>query len=160
MTARANNAVESRRPARRIRAARAVAAMILFAGVAPIVNGQNQGNNSNNNSSNQNRSNPVPQILNEPNFGNYDTVFVERRLHALNVERQKQLVADTNKLVKLAQELHDEVAVANTGAWTPEQLHKIGEMEKLARSVKERMTTAVGETSPMVPGLPPVYPTH
>ncbi len=58
---------------------------------------------------------------------------------ALNVERQKQMVSDANKLLKLARELNDEVATANTGTFTPDQLHKIAEIEKLARSVRERM---------------------
>ena len=67
-------------------------------------------------------------------------------MRALNVERQKQMVADTNKLLKLAKELNDEVAAANTGSFTPDQLRKIGEIEKLAHSVRERM--AAGSAMP------------
>jgi hypothetical protein len=89
-----------------------------------------------------------------------DPVISERRMKALNVERQKQMVADANKLLKLAKELNEEVASTNTGAFTPDQLRKIGEIEKLARNVKERMTAASGSG----PGLlaPPtlVYPVH
>ena len=40
----------------------------------------------------------------------YDPVMMERRMRALNIERQKQMVADANKLLKLARELNDEVA--------------------------------------------------
>lgn len=90
---------------------------------------------------------------------NYDQIMMERRLRALNIERQKQMVADANKLLKLAKELNDEVATSNTGTLTPEQLHKIAEIEKLARSVKERMVAGVGQPQPVLP--PPnllVYP--
>ena len=70
------------------------------------------------------------------------------------------MVADTNKLLKLAKELNDEVAASNPGSLTPEQLHKIAEIEKLARSVKERMTAAVArpQPAPATPGF--IYPTH
>jgi hypothetical protein len=90
---------------------------------------------------------------------NYDQIMMERRVRALNIERQKQMVAEANKLLKLAQELNDEVAASNTGTLTPEQLHKIAEIEKLARSVKERM--ASGVTPPQPAPNPPnllVYP--
>ena len=35
------------------------------------------------------------------------TLMVERRMRALNIERQKQMVADADKLLKLARELND-----------------------------------------------------
>jgi hypothetical protein len=84
--------------------------------------------------------------------------MTERRLRALNTERQKLLVSDTNKLFRLAKELNQEVAASNPSAWTPDQLHKIAEIEKLAHSVKDRMTTAVGVPSPSI--FPPTvaYP--
>jgi hypothetical protein len=89
----------------------------------------------------------------------FDPVMAERRIRALNAERQKQMVSDANKLLKLARELNDEVASANSGAFTPDQLRKIGEIEKLARSVRERMTSGVGESNiAPAPGL--VYPVH
>jgi hypothetical protein len=72
-------------------------------------------------------------------------VLTERRLLAFNIERQKQMVADSEKLLKLAKELNDEVAAGNKGEWTLDQLHKIAEIEKLARNVRERMTHGVGE---------------
>jgi hypothetical protein len=92
--------------------------------------------------------------------GNYDPMMAERRLRALNIERQKQMVSDAAKLLKLAQELNTEVAAANSGAFTPDQLRKIGEIEKLARNVRERMTTAVGETPSVLPPPNLMYPVH
>jgi hypothetical protein len=67
----------------------------------------------------------------------------EMRLRALNVLRQKSLVEDTNKLLKLAAELNAEVSSAHPDALTSEQLHKLAAIEKLARSVKEKMSAPV-----------------
>jgi hypothetical protein len=92
------------------------------------------------------------------NDDDFDPVMAERRLRALNVERQKQLVADTNKLLKLAKELNDEVAATSSNSFTAEQLRKIGEIEKLAKSVRERMTQGVGEGQNTLPAPALVYP--
>jgi hypothetical protein len=67
----------------------------------------------------------------------------EARLRALNDDRQKKLVADTEKLLSLAAELNAELRGANFAALTPAQAHKVHEIEKLARSVKEKMSTSV-----------------
>jgi len=88
----------------------------------------------------------------------YDPMIAERRLRALNMERQKEMVSDTNKLLKLARELNAEVSGQKTEMLTPDQLHKIAEIEKLARNVKERMTSAVGETQTGIPPATIVYP--
>lgn len=101
------------------------------------------------------------QDLNSISMEETDPVMVERRILALNIQRQKQIVADTDKLLKLARELNEEVAQANTGTLTPDELHKVAEIEKLARSVRQRMTDAAGEVPAMLPLPPPVlYPTH
>jgi hypothetical protein len=67
----------------------------------------------------------------------------ERLLRALNADRQKSLVSDTNKLLRLVNELNAEIARANTGSLTPAQLHRVAEIEKLAHNVKEKMSTSV-----------------
>jgi len=82
-------------------------------------------------------------------------IMTESQLRELNLERQKQMVADANKLLKLATELNDEISAANRGTLTPDQLRKIAKIEKLARSVKERMTIGVGQPELLAP--PPVY---
>lgn len=69
-----------------------------------------------------------------------DPMFAERQLRALNVERQKSLVSDTDKLVKLAQELNTEIEGSNPSALTAGQLRKIGDIEKLAHNVKQKMS--------------------
>jgi hypothetical protein len=75
--------------------------------------------------------------------GNGDSAEVEKRLRALNAERQKSMVADTNKLLKLAQELQDEIGHTSPDALTPTQLRKVADIEKLAHSIKEKMSTSV-----------------
>lgn len=64
----------------------------------------------------------------------------EKRLHQINVERQKALVANTNRLLALVTELRDEIAKSNPGDLTPEQLRKVAEIEKLAHNIKESMS--------------------
>jgi hypothetical protein len=94
------------------------------------------------------------------NDDDMDPVMAERRMRALNAERQKEMVADANKLLKLAKELNSEVASTNSGAFTPDQLRKIAEIEKLAKNVRERMTSGTGETPSLLPPPTVVYPVH
>jgi hypothetical protein len=90
-----------------------------------------------------------------------DPAFSQRRMVALNIQRQKQMVADTDKLLKLAHELNDEVAAANNGSLTLDQLHKIAEIEKLAHNVRERMTEGIGQPSTLLPDASPtMFPNH
>lgn len=56
-----------------------------------------------------------------------------------NVERQKQLEADTQKLFLLAQQLKEEVAKSNKDQLSVAVVKKSEEIEKLAKSVKEKM---------------------
>lgn len=72
-----------------------------------------------------------------------DPVEEEKRLLALNAQRQKALVSDTNKLVRLANELGTEISRDNPTELTTAQLHKVAEIEKLAHSVKDKMSTSV-----------------
>lgn len=53
--------------------------------------------------------------------------------------RQAQIVADTNKLYQLAQELQAEVAKSNKNTLSLAVVKKAAEVEKLAKSLKERM---------------------
>ncbi len=53
--------------------------------------------------------------------------------------RQAQLVADTNKLYQLAQELQAEVAKSNKNTLSLAVVKKAAEVEKLAKSLKDRM---------------------
>lgn len=82
----------------------------------------------------------------DPNspFGQDPNSPEQKRIRALNVERQKSLVSDTEKLLKLARELNDELAQNTSGTMSPEQLRKVEEIGKLAKSVKEKMSFTAG----------------
>jgi hypothetical protein len=56
-----------------------------------------------------------------------------------NVDRQKQLVLETQKLLALATELKDDVDKSNKDTLSLDVVRKAEEIEKLARSVKEKM---------------------
>jgi hypothetical protein len=86
--------------------------------------------------------------------GNGDPTEAARRMRALNTMRQKALVSDTDKLLKLANELNAEIS-ANPETLSPEQLRKLATIEKLAHSVKEKMTTPVAGNPMYEPPLPP-----
>jgi hypothetical protein len=80
-----------------------------------------------------------------------DPVFVARQLKARNIERQKSIVNDTEKLLKLARELKTETDTGNQNELTQGELHKLAEIEKLARNVKQKMSISfVG--GPLPPG--------
>jgi hypothetical protein len=56
-----------------------------------------------------------------------------------NEQRQKALVSDTDKLVKLATELKDYVDKSNADVLSLDVIKKADQIEKLAHSVKEKM---------------------
>ncbi len=56
-----------------------------------------------------------------------------------NVDRQKQLVLDTQKLLALANELKSDVDKSNKDTMSLDVIRKADEIEKLAHSVKEKM---------------------
>ena len=73
-----------------------------------------------------------------------DPSLGEKRLHALNADRHKSMVSDTDKLLKLARQLDAEIASNPPDELTPEELHKVGEIEKLAHNVKAKMAQSFG----------------
>ena len=76
-------------------------------------------------------------------------------MRALNAERQKLLVADTDRLLKLAAELDAEVSRDHPDSLTVDQLRRLAEIEKLARSVKEKMSTSVRGIPAFAPSFSP-----
>jgi len=56
-----------------------------------------------------------------------------------DVDRQKQIVADTQKLVKLANELNAAVEKSNKDTLSLDVIRKADEIEKLAKSLREKM---------------------
>lgn len=84
-----------------------------------------------------------------------DRLWNEKRMRALNEDRHKSMVSDAERLLKLARQLDAEVASNPTDEMTPEELHKIAEIEKLARSVKSKMALSfTGGPQLQSPGFP------
>jgi len=77
-------------------------------------------------------------------FGSPDPVLTKRQMRLLNVERQKELVSDADKLLVLAKQLSAEVSAADSGALSFEQMREVDQIEKLAKSVKSKMELTIG----------------
>ena len=75
---------------------------------------------------------------------NEDALFEAKRMRALNADRHRSMVSDTEKLVKLARQLDVEIASNPTDRLTPEELQKVAAIEKLARNVKMKMAQSFG----------------
>lgn len=95
---------------------------------------------------NRTRQQQVSQQL--PQMGIPSTVtrngpFQERRIRQLNIERQKELVSETNDLLKLTAQLNAEVAKNHSSSLTPDQERTLARIEKLAKSVREKMSNPV-----------------
>jgi hypothetical protein len=79
----------------------------------------------------------------------------QRRLRALNAERQKSMVKDTDKLLKLARELDEDVNRPTPGLYNQADYSKAAEIEKLANRVKDKMSTPVQSPQPFPMIRPP-----
>ena len=65
-------------------------------------------------------------------------------MKALNTDRHRSMVSDTEKLVKLARQLDAEIASNPTDELTPRELQKVAAIEKLAHNVKTKMAQSFG----------------
>ena len=63
----------------------------------------------------------------------------EKQAKQRNDDRQRRLVADTERLLALATSLHEDVAKTNKNVLSLDVVRRADEIEKLARGVKERM---------------------
>jgi len=81
--------------------------------------------------------------------GGIDLRMEAKRNAELNVMRQKSMVSDADKLLRLAQELNADADAGGAIMSPAERMHKATEIEKLARNVKEKMTYAIGEPPEM-----------
>jgi hypothetical protein len=97
-----------------------------------------------------------PNFGNDPGGGGIDSVLAERRMKMLNNERRKSLVSDSDRLLKLATELNNEIAHSNSGSLTPDQLRKVADIEKLAHGVRDKMVMTVNP--PSAPSFPATGP--
>jgi hypothetical protein len=81
--------------------------------------------------SNRNRRDPDEAVSPE---------MVDKQERARNLERQRKMIEDTDKLVALAGDLKAQVEKANGSVAPPDQAKKAEEIEKLAKSVRDHMT--------------------
>ena len=93
-------------------------------------------------------SSKSPQVSQPPNLstpsGKEPTdaaaVEIQRRQERLRQdERQKRLISDSDKLLSLATQLHEEVAKTDKNILSVDVVRRAEEIEKLAHNVKERM---------------------
>ena len=77
---------------------------------------------------------------NRPDDPNQTSKQVEEsQARARANDRQKRLVADSEKLLALATELHEDVIKTDKNILSVDVVRKATEMEKLSRDLKERM---------------------
>lgn len=83
-----------------------------------------------------------PQFGRRRNQSSPDDRQLEReRLKAMNKDRQRELKEDTDKLLELATELKQYVDKTNENILSVDVIKKADEIEKLAKSVREKMKT-------------------
>jgi hypothetical protein len=75
----------------------------------------------------------------------------EKQMEEFNRQRQKQMLSDSAKLLKLANELKSEVDTSGKDTLSANALHKAEEIEKLARKVGDKMKSANNPNQPMPP---------
>ena len=88
------------------------------------------------------RPSSPPSLQDDRNKESSDPAIVsleQRQAHARNDERQKRLVADSDKLLALATQLHEDVNKTDKNILSLDVVRRAEEIEKLAHSVKERM---------------------
>jgi hypothetical protein len=91
------------------------------------------------------------------NSSDLDPLLAARQLRALNEERQKSIVSDTERLLNLVRELNSEIASDRADALTATQVRNLAEIEKLARNVKQKMSVSlVGSPTFHEPGTEPI----
>ena len=89
-----------------------------------------------------------PQISQPPNLSNPTaknpadaaTAEIQHKQEKLRQdERQKRLVSDSDKLLALATQLHDDVSKTDKNILSVDVVRRADEIERLAHNVKERM---------------------
>lgn len=74
-----------------------------------------------------------------PDAGPTDGKLEHDQAKLRNIDRQKQIVADTQKLVELANQLNADVQKSTKDTLSLDVIKKADEIEKLAKSVREKM---------------------
>ena len=96
---------------------------------------------------------PRQPIL-DTTMGFGDSSIGERQAKMLNIERQKTIVTDTERILQLARELDADANSDNPSMSEAVRMQKAEEIEKLAKTVREKMTYAVSAPQPANPYAP------
>ena len=89
-----------------------------------------------------------PQVVGsmpDPNDGPRESnpALLQRRIQELNIMRQQEVVSDANKLLKLTAKLNAEIKRSRAKSLTHHQLRMLGKIEKLAKNIREEMSTPI-----------------
>jgi hypothetical protein len=63
----------------------------------------------------------------------------EARIEAANAERKKQICADSDRLLKMAADLKDELHKTSKDTVSVDTIHKIDAIQKLAKDMKDKL---------------------
>jgi Skp family chaperone for outer membrane proteins len=94
---------------------------------------------------------PFPDPFHAAMDGPFGREQIEKQYKELNIQRQKQLASDSAKLLALATELNAEIEKEASSEPTEADARKAALIEKLARSVRDKMREANSPTQSMPP---------
>jgi hypothetical protein len=94
--------------------------------------------------SSQQNGSYVPNAVNRvPDANDRDKMQQQQsdadRIEAANAERKKQITTDSEKLIKMATDLKDELDKTDKDTLPVSTIHKIDAIEKLARDMKDKL---------------------
>jgi len=115
---------------------------ILLLGLLMTASVAQQGSNNTGNPRGGRPTTTMPDVtMGSPDErpGTFDAAMENQRAKMRNEDRQKRLVEDTQKLLTLANQLKEEVDKSSKDTMSITVIKKAEEIEKLAKSVKERM---------------------
>jgi len=102
---------------------------------------------------------PTPHLqVTDPSSGFGNITMDARQVKLLNIQRQKAIVDDAGKILLLARELNADASSDTPVMSDAQRLHKAEEIEKLAKSIREKMTNGVGLPQPPTPTPPGIRP--
>lgn len=74
-----------------------------------------------------------------------------KRLRAMNEQRQKSMVADADRLVKMTADLNAQVNSEQRSQLTPDEERQLAEIQKLAHNIRQKMSASVKQTPATTP---------
>jgi hypothetical protein len=105
-------------------------------------------------------SSSMRQLRSDDQFvgDNIESAMRQRRIENYIKQKKKEMEEQSARLVQLATELHSELAAAANSPLSAQQLRKINEIEKLAHSVKEKMSNPIPLPPAFQPEVLPRFP--